>query len=627
MRPVQRVGVLASLFLFLSCPAAGQVEKSADHLFPRQTVAFLLVPNVNELEARWNRTELGKLFADPVLKPFREEIQKQWEAQRRGLTSRFGLSPGELRSVLAGELAVGMIAWGEQQVGTVLVCDIGKRQKETEALLAKVAEALKKQGAKEGVATLADQKVTVFTFPAEAKKPARRPVLWTLAGTRLFVGDERTSLEAVLAAAGQARPSLADDPAYEAVFTRCLKDASSAPQIRWFIRPLEYLEGLRAYTPPERQRRDSIVARLRAAGFGSLRAMGGIWHVGEGDFQLVHRMMVYAPKPLEKSANIFTLPNTRELTPADWLPRDVAGITCISCNIQEAFEHVGPVFDQFVGEGEEGVWEDVLDSLKNDPEGPQIDLRSELIAHLGQRAIIVTSYAEPIGPQSQRLLFAIEVRNPERVAQALQKTLENDKEIERRQFGDLVIWETVRKETEPKRSVRLEMPSIPGRSSQPEAEETEYTPLLPSAAITVAKGYLLIASHYEFLVQCLRPVEPRNALVRSVDWLIVDEMIRSMGGSEECLRIFYRADQMYRPTYELIRQGKIPESESILGRLLNTLLATEEEGETRKQRIDGSKLPDFEVVRRHLGLVGIFGREEENGWFVKGFMLSPTIAR
>ncbi|MCS7237811.1 MAG: DUF3352 domain-containing protein [Thermoguttaceae bacterium] len=624
---MRRVVVTASLVLLLASPATAQVEKSAEQLFPRETVAFLAIPNVNDLETRWNRTELGKLFADPALKPFREEIQRQWESRRGGLTSRFGLSPGELRSILSGELAVGTMAWGAEQVGTVLVCDVGTRLKEAQALLAKVADGFRKDGAKESTMTLAGQKVTVFTFPAEAKKPPRRPAMWIIVGKRLLVGDDNRSLEAVLTAIGQSQPGLAEDPAFQAVFSRCLADAGSAPQIRWFIRPLEYLEAIRAYTPPDRRRRDSIVARLRAAGFGSLRAMGGVWHVGEGDFQLMHRMMVYAPKPLEKSAKIFNLPNTRELLPAEWLPRDIAGITCVSCNIQEAFEHVGPVFDQFVGEGEEGVWEDVLDSLKNDPEGPQIDLRSELIAHLGQRALIITSYEEPIGPQSERLLFAIEVRNPERVAQALQKTLENDKEIEKRQFGDLVIWETVRKDTEPKRSVRLEMPTIPGRGSQPESEETEHAPLLPNAAITVAKGYLLIASHYEFLVRLLRPVEPRNTLVRSVDWMIVDEMIRSLGGSEECLRIFYRSDQMYRPTYELIRQGKMPESESILGRFLNTLLGPEEGGEIRKQKIDGSKLPDFEVVRRHLGLVGIFGREEENGWFIKGFMLSPTIAR
>lgn len=621
------VGLSFLLLLLVWTAAVGQTRRSAEQFFPAQTVGFLHVPNLNEFEARWNRTELGKLFADPELKPFREELQKQLESRNVGLKHRLGVSPTELRSVAAGEIALGMIRLGPDRFALALTADVAGRTKQAESLLAKVAEHLRTDGATQTTVEVAGQKATLLSFAKATGPHPRRPIMWVLTSTMLFLADDRQALESLVVNAASTQPGLAEDETYRAAMARCLADSQSAPQIRWYIRPMDYLEGIRHYVPSDRRRRDSFVERLRAAGFDSLKAVAGIWHVGEGEFQLVHRMMVYAPGPLEKSAKMLNFPNTRELAPLDWLPRDVAGVVCLSCNIQEAFEHVGPLFDQFVGEGEEGVWEDVLDSLKNDPEGPQIDLRSELIAHLGQRIFIVNAYEEPIGPQSERVLFAIEARNPEGVAQALRKTLENDKEIERRQFGDLVIWETVRKPEEPKRTVRLEMPTLPGRSPAAEETEPESAPLLPNAAITVAKGYLLIASHYEFLIRLLRPVEVRNTLVRSVDWLIVDDTIRSLGGEEECLRIFYRADKRYRPTYELIRQGKMPESESLLGRFINTLLSEEDDNGLRKPRIDGSKLPDFEVIRRHLGAVGIFGRAEETGWFIKGFMLSPTLAQ
>ncbi len=613
---VEGVGVVAST----------RPSLPADSVFPPQTVGFIQIPNVNELEARWNRIELGKLFADPALKPFREDLQKQLQSRHTGFKRRLGITPAEVRAILSGELAIGMIQLGADRFGTVLAADVRSRAKEVQALLAKSAEALRAEGATQSSVEIAGHKATVFTFTKAADRPPRRPILWVLTSDTLLLADDSVALELVVANLGGSQPTLAQDEVYRAIVERCQSDVASPTQIRWFIRPMEYLEAIRSYVPADRRRRDSWVAGLRAAGFDSLRGIGGTWHVGEGDFQLMHRMMIYAPGPLEKSAKMLNFPNTRELVPLEWVPRDVAGITCLSCNIQEAFEHVGPLFDQFIGEGEEGVWEDVLDSLKNDPEGPQIDLRSELIAHLGQRVVMINSYEEPIGPQSERVLFAIEARDPERVAKALRKTLENDKEIERRQFGEWVIWETVRKPEEPKRSVRLEMPTLPGRAAEPEPSEVDRSPLLPNAAITVAKGYLLIASHYEFLIRLLRPVEVRNTLVRSVDWLIVDETIRSLGGEEECLRIFYRADKRYRPTYEMIRQGKMPESESLLGRFINTLL-TEEDGEGfRKPWIDGSKLPDFEIVRRHLGLVGIFGRSEKDGWFIKGFMLAPTFS-
>ena len=77
------------------------------------------------------------------------------------------------------------------------------------------------------------------------------------------------------------------------------------------------------------------------------------------------------------------------------------------------------------------------------------------------------------------------------------------------------------------------------------------------------------------------------------------------------MRSFSRTDEEYRPTYELIRQGKMPESESLLGKLLNRLLGPEDEDVLREQQIDGSQLPDFEAVRRYLGPAGLFLRIEK----------------
>ena len=67
---------------------------------------------------------------------------------------------------------------------------------------------------------------------------------------------------------------------------------------------------------------------------------------------------------------------------------------------------------------------------------------------------------------------------------------------------------------------------------------------------------------------------------------------------------FGRTDEELRPTFELMRQGKMPEAKTMLGKFLNNMLTTEderEEGTIRKQRIDGSRLPNFEAVRRYFG--------------------------
>jgi hypothetical protein len=43
---------------------------------------------------------------------------------------------------------------------------------------------------------------------------------------------------------------------------------------------------------------------------------------------------------------------------------------------------------------------------------------------------------------------------------------------------------------------------------------------------------------------------------------------------------------------------------------------------TRRQKIDGSQLPEYEVVRRYLGPAGFQATSEPDGWFFKGFTLN-----
>ncbi len=69
----------------------------------------------------------------------------------------------------------------------------------------------------------------------------------------------------------------------------------------------------------------------------------------------------------------------------------------------------------------------------------------------------------------------------------------------------------------------------------------------------------------------------------------------------------------------------MPESESLLGKLLNAILGEGKEGVPRAPRIDGSKLPDYEQVRRYFGPAGLWVTSEPNGWFISGFTLSKDV--
>ena len=95
-----------------------------------------------------------------------------------------------------------------------------------------------------------------------------------------------------------------------------------------------------------------------------------------------------------------------------------------------------------------------------------------------------------------------------------------------------------------------------------------------------------------------------------------------LGVKQQSSRSFSWTDRAVQPAYELIRQGKMPQSESLLGRTLNSLAAPGKKGSPRRQRIDGSKLPDFDVVGKALGPSTAAMTSEENGWFIKGVLMT-----
>jgi len=129
------------------------------------------------------------------------------------------------------------------------------------------------------------------------------------------------------------------------------------------------------------------------------------------------------------------------------------------------------------------------------------------------------------------------------------------------------------------------------------------------------------------MAKALEKADERESLARSVDFQIVDKTLSTMSPPAKTAATFTRTDEAVRPTYELIRQGRMPESETMLGRALNTIFGAGKKGVIRKAEIDGSKLPDYDYVRRFLGPVGAEAVSEPAGWFIEGFMMRKKQSR
>jgi hypothetical protein len=127
---------------------------------------------------------------------------------------------------------------------------------------------------------------------------------------------------------------------------------------------------------------------------------------------------------------------------------------------------------------------------------------------------------------------------------------------------------------------------------------------------------LFIASNTEILETVLGPA-PANPLANDPDFVAVTAELKKFLPAAQPQLVglaFSRPDQMMRDDYDLFRAGKMPESETVLGRLLDQLYFVEGRTGPREKKLDGKLLPPFEQVRHYFAPVGVTMRATPDGW-------------
>jgi hypothetical protein len=672
-----------SLVLLLSSSASAEKIRPGEYLMPSTSQGFLAVAHAENLIEHYNRTELGKLTSDPVMEPFTKDVRRQFESRWSGIHERLGLTLHDLRDMAGGEVSVALIKPDEDPLQTgkgaeesgmgdpnlsaiALVVDVTGKVDVARKKLEEIKKFFTDQGAKFEKIKVPESTEPVWQFtlpipeeereaessqfggvkPATGEKntpalpkpsaPKPRMAIYFLAGNLFGAADDPEILRGILARAyGREGDALADVPSFQKVMERCRADGNDPPQIRWFMYPVGYASAMRASTPEAKRRKGkSILEMLRNQGFTGVRGIGGHAAFSAEGFDLVHRTVVYAPPPYENSMKMLKFFNRQDYTPQDWVPRDVATYATFYFDILNAFDNFDALYDELTGGGNPELWRKTLQDFKEDLNGPQIDLREELIKLLNERITIVTDYQTPIELNSERILVAIEVSDETAVAKAIEKSFRGDSGAKMQEIKGLQIWEIVENQEEefgpPKVDLGGDAPP-PLTPLTPKKKllqrEQGQDRLFPHAAITVTRGHLFIASHPDFLWKILgldetQPREARELLRNDPDYQTIAKQIDRLPPEEKCLHFFSRTDEEYRPTYELVRQNKMPESENMLARLLNAMFGEGKKGAKREPKLDGSALPEYEVVRHYLRPAGLLVAAEENGWFLKGFTLS-----
>ncbi|NQW48914.1 MAG: hypothetical protein HQ464_14235 [Planctomycetes bacterium] len=636
--------VMLALVVPAGVAAAAGAFPASEKILPATTRGWVSISNAPEFRQRFDRSQYGQLLKDPVMKPFIENVRKQVETSGNRRFGRLGLTLDDLLDVAGGECALGAVESPTGRLATVVLLDTTGREAQARELVEKMNQRLVEQKGTKVVTNGPDAggPLTVYQLPADEAggKSAAAPqrVAFALVGNALVVGDDPALTAQVLGTLAQGRGDcIASLPGYEKVMARCQGQVpAAAAAVRWYIDPLTFAKAYQATNPPREKRKGpDYVAILARQGFDAIKGAGGMVVFDDGGHALRHHTMVYAPplagrKPFaadrfDLAARIIQFPDAEAIDPQVWVPGDVSGWTSLEWDLQNAFVSIETLVDDIVGE--KGVYDDVIASVKEDPDGPQIDIEKDLVACLGTRMTLITDHAIPIDTDSERLVIAVQAIDPERVAATVAKSMSIDPDMAKIDVQGFVAWELIdRSSAIPKLEIETPGGAVVHADNEEDSnrrrgkirDRDRDEKLLPHSVVTVANGHLLIASHRDILERVLATKGGVESLGSAADYTQVAAELSRLLPGKTAARSFSREEEVIRPAYEMLRQGSMPKSKSLTGQVLNGMLGDGKPGTVRAQRLDGSTLPEFELIRQYFGTVGLGMQSLEDGWYITG---------
>ncbi len=616
-------GLLVAAIL---CGGSGQAQDktlAANKLFPVQTQALFSLPNSESFLAAWNNTQLGRLASDEKLNDF-------WTTQRKEIQDRFSeagwqlnMEIEDLHEIASGQISLGWIARpgnDGKPFSIAMVVDVLNQTAATESLLKRIDDELKTKKAKASSVAISGAKVAQYTLPKFPGDVRAYESFYVLSNDQLIATDDLVTMTELLEAQkGAKADALAEDATFKQARSK-IQSEGNAPEIEYFVRPIGFAKLLRSISGKPTTNKSDILAILDREGFGDLQCVAGNVQISNAPFDFFHHGYMIAKKPSTPSVQILDFPNLAKLAAPDWINKDSASVLSFSWNIKEAFPKFRGIVDALVGSP--GTFDDMLKGMRDDPQGPQIDIVKDVLPYLTTEFHVVTEIIKPISPDSKRSMVILKLADK---TNKLPKVLErygkgepNSKPID---FEGSRIWSFENVE-----EVEVELDFGGNKDAKAKAADGDDEPLLDKWAITIFGDYLIFASDVEMIKDAITRAKSgaaKSGFEKEADVAKVLEMLLDIAGNDgQSMNQITRADRSFEMQYELFRQDILPESRSMLATILDKILKPKDPKQAQVQRVKGDKLPPFDQIKGYFTPSGGVVRTEEDGWSVQSFILS-----
>ena len=611
------LGVVALNLIFAGFSYSQAPLPKATELLPAQTQAYASLPNSNGFLKSWRDTQLGKLAGDERMKEF---WSSQQEEIRRRLASagwQMSMQLDDLENLCSGQAAVGLISRPEvadKPYSLAIVIDVAGKDDAVSKFFDRVDTEMKGQKASTDMIDADGVKIKHYRVPKGSAEGRERDSYFAVSRGQMFVSDDVPTIREMLVAQEKGRSdSLAKSALYTKVQERIVRDNHTS-EVEYFVQPLGLGKLLRSISGKKGKNQVDILKLLEEEGFGSILCAAGSVQMAKEDLDMHHQGFVLREEELPESVQILDFPNQTALVPPPWIASTSASVLGFSWNFSDAFPKFRGIVNSYIGEKQ---FDTILEQIKNDPQGPQIDIRKEILPYIGQEFYTVTEILEPITPDSKRSLICIKLNDPEnKLYGVLNRYSKSEPGSSREDIGDYRIWKFSTDEDEE------EIIEFGANDANKNAKEDDEKPLLNKWGVSIVNGYFVFASNPDSLIQVIENAK-NESIHGSFEKQDAVQTVRSMQGkllnaegssfSEVDL-----ADRSAEMQYELFRQGILPQSRSLIAIIAERVLKTDK---SKPQELQGGKLPPYDQVKEFFTPRGMVVRTEKDGWGIDAFIL------
>ena len=170
-----------------------------------------------------------------------------------------------------------------------------------------------------------------------------------------------------------------------------------------------------------------IVKLLDNQGFDAVKAAGGILALAGEKYQLLHRGSILAPAVTDQpskyklAARMLQFENAPMAPIPAWVHSEAASFARLNPKFEEIFWASETLLNEAFGDD---IFKDIIEGIRDDEDGPQIDIAKNVLPNLDNELILVTDNTLPSQLNSERMLIAIRVSDAEAIGKAISKAMD-----------------------------------------------------------------------------------------------------------------------------------------------------------------------------------------------------------